>query len=94
MLVLKGFVYASSAATYGSLPELPKREDQPRNYPSPYALSKGVDEDYANLWASDETGKLGKGMTCIGLRYFNVYGPLSGSHFSLFRCYLDLCRQD
>jgi UDP-N-acetylglucosamine 4-epimerase len=72
---VKRFVYASSAATYGSLPELPKREDQPRNYPSPYALSKGVDEDYANLWAADETGKLGKGMTCVGLRYFNVYGP-------------------
>lgn len=67
------FVYASSAATYGSLPELPKREDQPRDYPSPYALSKGVDEDYANQWASSQ--QLGNGMTCIGLRYFNVYGP-------------------
>jgi len=67
------FVYASSAATYGSLPELPKRESQPRDYPSPYALSKGVDEDYANQWAAKQ--ELGKGMTCIGLRYFNVYGP-------------------
>jgi UDP-N-acetylglucosamine 4-epimerase len=52
------FVYASSAATYGTDPELPKRETMVRNYPSPYALSKGVDEDYANLWAADETGKL------------------------------------
>jgi nucleoside-diphosphate-sugar epimerase len=67
------FVYASSAATYGSLPELPKRESQPRDYPSPYALSKGVDEDYANQWAAIQA--LGNGMTCIGLRYFNVYGP-------------------
>jgi UDP-N-acetylglucosamine 4-epimerase len=70
---VKRFVYASSAATYGSLPELPKRESQPRNYPSPYALSKGVCEDYANLWAADI--KLGNGMSCVGLRYFNVYGP-------------------
>jgi UDP-N-acetylglucosamine 4-epimerase len=70
---VKRFVYASSAATYGSLPELPKRETQPRDYPSPYALSKGVCEDYANLWAAD--AKLGNGMSCVGLRYFNVYGP-------------------
>jgi nucleoside-diphosphate-sugar epimerase len=67
------FVYASSAATYGSEPTLPKKETMQREYPSPYALSKGVDEDYANLWASKN--ELGKGMTCIGLRYFNVYGP-------------------
>jgi UDP-N-acetylglucosamine/UDP-N-acetylgalactosamine 4-epimerase len=99
------FVYASSAATYGALPELPKREDQPRDYPSPYALSKGVDEDYAHLFARDTDGLIGsfkpkdpanptaeeraimekdkrynasadkKAMTCVGLRYFNVYGP-------------------
>jgi nucleoside-diphosphate-sugar epimerase len=67
------FVFASSAATYGSLPGLPKEETQPRHYPSPYALSKGVDEDYAALWASMPA--LGNNMTCIGLRYFNVYGP-------------------
>jgi UDP-N-acetylglucosamine 4-epimerase len=67
------FVYASSAATYGMDPELPKRETMTRHYPSPYALSKGVDEDYAGLWASKP--ELGKGMTCVGLRYFNVYGP-------------------
>lgn len=70
---VKRFVYASSAATYGSLLEIPKRETQTRNYPSPYALSKGVDEDYANQWAAKT--ELGKGMTCVGLRYFNVYGP-------------------
>ena len=67
------FVYASSAAVYGSDPEIPKRESMQRHYPSPYALSKGVDEDYATLWAYKE--ELGHGMTCIGLRYFNVYGP-------------------
>lgn len=67
------FVYASSASVYGSIEKLPKEETDPRNYTSPYALSKGVLEDYATLWASDTT--LGKGMTCVGLRYFNVYGP-------------------
>lgn len=67
------FVYASSAATYGMDPALPKVETMTRHYPSPYALSKGVDEDYAGLWASKS--ELGKGMTCVGLRYFNVYGP-------------------
>jgi UDP-N-acetylglucosamine 4-epimerase len=67
------FVYASSAATYGMLPELPKVETMQRDYPSPYALSKGVCEDYANLYALKEM--LGGGMTCVGLRYFNVYGP-------------------
>lgn len=70
---VRRFVYASSAATYGMDPELPKRETMARHYPSPYALSKGVDEDYAGLWASKQ--ELGNGMTCVGLRYFNVFGP-------------------
>ncbi len=67
------FVYASSAAVYGADPEIPKKESMQCHYPSPYALSKGVDEDYAGLWAYNV--ELGHGMTCIGLRYFNVYGP-------------------
>jgi UDP-N-acetylglucosamine 4-epimerase len=70
---VKRFVYASSAATYGMDETLPKVETMTRHYPSPYALSKGVDEDYAKLWAYKE--ELGKGMTTVGLRYFNVYGP-------------------
>jgi nucleoside-diphosphate-sugar epimerase len=70
---VKRFVYASSGSTYGELPELPKVETLSRDYPSPYALSKGVCEDYAALFARKE--ELGHGMTCIGLRYFNVYGP-------------------
>jgi UDP-N-acetylglucosamine 4-epimerase len=70
---VKRFVYASSAATYGDPPEVPKMETMARQYPSPYALSKGVDEDYATLWAYKP--ELGRGMTCVGLRYFNVFGP-------------------
>lgn len=67
------FVFASSAATYGMEPTIPKQEVMKREYPSPYALSKGVDEDYAELWAKVQ--KLGQGMTCVALRYFNVFGP-------------------
>ena len=70
---VRRFVYATSASVYGSIEKLPKEEHDPRDYTSPYALSKGVLEDYATLWASDD--KLGHGMTCVGLRYFNVYGP-------------------
>ena len=70
---VKRFVYASSGSTYGELAESPKVETQPRDYPSPYALSKGVCEDYAGLFARKE--ELGRGMTCVGLRYFTVYGP-------------------
>jgi UDP-N-acetylglucosamine/UDP-N-acetylgalactosamine 4-epimerase len=70
---VKRFVFASSGSTYGELPELPKVETQSRDYPSLYALSKGVCEDYAALFARKE--ELGHGMTCVGLRYFNVYGP-------------------
>jgi len=67
------FVYASSAAVYGADPKIPKVETMNRDYQSPYALSKAVDEDYAALFQEKE--ELGKGMTLVGLRYFNVYGP-------------------
>lgn len=63
---VKHFVYASSASVYGNTDGV-KSEDDPRDYASPYALSKGVDEDYASL--------IPRKMTCIGLRYFNVFGP-------------------
>ena len=66
-------VYASSAAVYGNNPTVPKKENMEREYESPYALSKGVDEDYANLFnrKRDPTSPT----TFVGLRYFNVYGP-------------------
>jgi len=67
------FVYASSAAVYGDEPTVPKIETMLRQYPSPYALSKGINEDYANLYAYKS--ELGNGIECIGLRYFNVFGP-------------------
>lgn len=70
---IKRFVYASSASVYGSNMKTPKVETMKRDYQSPYALSKGVCEDYANIFHNKE--ELGKGISCVGLRYFNVYGP-------------------
>lgn len=64
------FIYASSASVYGNNPMSPKHEFMHRNYASPYALSKGVDEDYADLY-----NNLQKTTRCMGLRFFNVYGP-------------------
>ncbi|MFV0400690.1 MAG: SDR family oxidoreductase [Oscillospiraceae bacterium] len=66
---VKRVVYASSSSVYGDSQELPKREDKTGNPLSPYALSKAVNEQYAALY-----GRL-YGLSCIGLRYFNVFGP-------------------
>lgn len=66
-------VYASSAAVYGNNPTVPKKETMEREYESPYALSKGVDEDYANLFNRKRDAV--NPTSFVGLRYFNVYGP-------------------
>jgi UDP-N-acetylglucosamine 4-epimerase len=63
------FVYASSSSVYGDHPGLPKVEDQIGNPLSPYAVTKQVDEKYADVFTRVY------GMECIGLRYFNVFGP-------------------
>jgi UDP-N-acetylglucosamine/UDP-N-acetylgalactosamine 4-epimerase len=63
------FVYASSSAVYGDHPALPKREESIGRSLSPYAVSKHVSELYANQFANHY------GLDCIGLRYFNVFGP-------------------
>jgi UDP-N-acetylglucosamine 4-epimerase len=63
------FVYASSSAVYGDDPELPKTEARTGKSLSPYAATKLVDELYADAW-----GEI-YGMECVGLRYFNVFGP-------------------
>ena len=66
---VKRFVYAASSSTYGDHPGLPKVEDQIGKPLSPYALTKYLNELYAELF-----GKI-YGLQCIGLRYFNVFGP-------------------
>ena len=62
-------VVASSAAVYGESDALPLVEETPLQPRSPYAVSKRVDEMYAELF----TGSFG--FEVVALRYFNVYGP-------------------
>ena len=66
---VKRFVYASSSAVYGDSPTLPKREDQTGQCLSPYAITKAVNETYCNNFFDLY------GLSSVGLRYFNVFGP-------------------
>ena len=65
---VKRFVYAASSSTYGDHPDLPKVEDKIGNPLSPYAVTKLVNELYANVFAKTY------GFKTIGLRYFNIFG--------------------
>lgn len=65
---VKSFVYAASSSTYGDSPELPKVEDKIGRPLSPYAVTKYVNELYADVFARCY------GFSCVGLRYFNVFG--------------------
>jgi len=62
-------VYAGSSSTYGDHPELPKVEDRIGRPLSPYAVTKYVDEIYADVFGRCY------GVATVGLRYFNVFGP-------------------
>lgn len=62
-------VYAASSSTYGDSAELPKKEDKIGNPLSPYAVTKLVNELYADVFHRVY------GLNAIGLRYFNVFGP-------------------
>ncbi len=62
------FVYAASSSTYGDSKKLPKIEEEIGRPLSPYAVTKYVNELYADVFAKTY------GMQCIGLRYFNVFG--------------------
>jgi UDP-N-acetylglucosamine/UDP-N-acetylgalactosamine 4-epimerase len=63
------FVYAASSSTYGDHPGLPKVEDRIGRPLSPYAVTKYVNELYADVFARSY------GLASVGLRYFNVFGP-------------------
>ena len=65
---VKRFVYAASSATYGDHQDLPKVEHKIGNPLSPYAVTKVVNELYANVFAKTY------GFKTIGLRYFNIFG--------------------
>jgi UDP-N-acetylglucosamine 4-epimerase len=66
---VKRFVYAASSSTYGDHPALPKVEDIIGKPLSPYAVTKYVNELYADVFGKTY------GLQSIGLRYFNVFGP-------------------
>jgi len=63
------FVYAASSSTYGDHPGLPKVEDSIGRPLSPYAVTKYLNELYADVFDRCY------GMSTVGLRYFNVFGP-------------------
>jgi len=63
------FIYAASSSTYGDHPGLPKVEEAIGRPLSPYAVTKYANELYADVFARCY------GMTSIGLRYFNIFGP-------------------
>ncbi len=65
---VKRFVYAASSSTYGDSETLPKVEEVIGRPLSPYAITKYVNELYADVFSRTY------GMECIGLRYFNVFG--------------------
>ena len=65
---VKSFTYAASSSTYGDHPGLPKVEDVIGKPLSPYAVTKYVNELYAQVFSSTY------GFNTIGLRYFNVFG--------------------
>lgn len=65
---VKRFIYAASSSTYGDSKSLPKVEEIIGKPLSPYAITKYVNELYADVFARTY------GMECIGLRYFNVFG--------------------
>lgn len=65
---VKSFTYAASSSTYGDHPALPKVEENIGKPLSPYAVTKYVNELYAEVFAKTY------GFKAIGLRYFNVFG--------------------
>jgi UDP-N-acetylglucosamine 4-epimerase len=66
---VRRFIYAASSSTYGDHPDLPKVESVIGRPLSPYAVTKYVNELYADVFARCY------GTESIGLRYFNVFGP-------------------
>ena len=82
---VKRFVYAASSSTYGDHPALPKREDTIGKPLSPYAVTKYVNELYADVFARTY------GVETAGLRYFNVFGPRQdpeGAYAAVIPCWI------
>lgn len=71
---VRSMVYAASSSTYGDHPGLPKVEHVIGNPLSPYAVTKYVNELYAQVFSRSY------GFSPVGLRYFNVFGPRQDPH--------------
>jgi len=87
---VKRFVYAASSSTYGDHPDLPKVEDKIGRPLSPYAVTKYVNELYADVFATTyETEN-------IGLRYFNIFGKRQdpeGAYAAVIPKWIDILLQ-
>ena len=84
---IKRVVYASSSSVYGDHPVLPKVEENTGNVLSPYAATKAIDEIYAGVFTKCY------GMECVGLRYFNIFGPRqdpNGAYAAVIPKFIDL----
>lgn len=71
---VKSFTYAASSSTYGDHPALPKVEGRIGRPLSPYAVTKYVNELYADVFAKTY------GFSTVGLRYFNIFGRRQDPH--------------
>lgn len=86
----KRFVYAASSSTYGDSVELPKTENRIGKPLSPYAVTKYVNELYADVFARLY------GVEVIGLRYFNIFGPKQnpqGAYAAVIPLFMDAILQ-
>lgn len=86
---IKRVVYASSSSVYGDNQVLPKVEENTGNVLSPYAATKAIDEIYAGVFSRCYD------MECIGLRYFNIFGPRqdpNGAYAAVIPKFIDLMR--
>lgn len=71
---IKRMVFAASSSTYGDSPTLPKVEGNEGKPLSPYAVTKLVNEVYADVFSKVY------GLHTVGLRYFNIFGPKQDPH--------------
>lgn len=88
---IKRFVYASSSSVYGDDTTLPKVENRIGKPLSPYAITKLVNEIYAENFAQLY------GMTFIGFRYFNVFGPRQsprGTYAAVIPLFIEACMKN
>ncbi len=88
---IKRIVYASSSSVYGDEFTLPKIENKTGKVLSPYAATKAIDEIYGHVFT-----KCYK-MECIGLRYFNVFGPKQdpkGAYAAVIPKFIDMMKNN